>query len=220
MPDALPSLLARGPWPAGCVEAIWDAAPYEPTPDQVAAADAAIAALRERGSPSHDGLAARLAGHRVTDEGKLVLELQETRWALRLVPDDAADSLSALCLTRDPAGRWLAGRRAAWLASWAGQWALGAGGAVDLHENPFDTLARELGEEWGVQAETVTGELLIALPQRMTMFVGMAWLPAGAEVTPDHEHDAYAWWPADPGEWPQEAHPQLRTMAAMLAAAS
>jgi len=217
MPDALPSLLARGPWPAGCVEAIWDETPYEPTPDQAAAADDAIAALRDRGSPSHDGLAARLAGHRVTDDGKLVLELQELRWALRLVPDDAADSLSALCLTRDSEGRWLAGRRASWLASWAGTWALGAGGAVDLHENPYDTLARELDEEWSVQAERLTGELLIALPQRMTMFVGMAWLPEGAEVTPDPEHDAFAWWPADPADWPDEAHPQLRLMASMFA---
>jgi ADP-ribose pyrophosphatase YjhB (NUDIX family) len=214
--EALPSLLARGPWPAGCVEARWEAEPYHPTAEQVAAADAAIAALRERGSPSHDGLAARLAGHRVTEDGKLVLELQETRWALRLVPGDAADSLSALCLTRDAEGRWLAGRRAAWLASWAGAWALGAGGAVDLHENPYDTLARELGEEWGVQPETLTGELLIALPQHMTMFVGMAWLPAGAEVTPDDEHDAYAWWPPDPADWPDEAHPQLRLMASMF----
>jgi 8-oxo-dGTP pyrophosphatase MutT (NUDIX family) len=216
MADALPSLLARGPWPAGRVEAVWDAQPYQPTPAQVVAADAAIAALRERGSPSHDGLAARLAGHRVTEDGRLVLELQETRWALRLVDGDAADSLSVLCLTRDHAGRWLAGRRAAWLASWAGAWALGAGGAVDLHENPFDTLTRELGEEWGVQAASVTGELLIALPQRMTMFVGMAWLPDGAEVTPDDEHDAYAWWPPDPADWPAEAHPQLRLMASMF----
>jgi 8-oxo-dGTP pyrophosphatase MutT (NUDIX family) len=199
------------------VEAIWDAAPYEPSPEQAAAADAAIVALRERGSPSHDGLAARLAGYRLTDEGKLVLELQEMRWALRLVPGDAADSLSALCLTRDSEGRWLAGRRAAWLASWAGEWALGAGGAVDLHENPYDTLARELDEEWGVQAERLTGELLIGLPQRMTMFVGMAWLPEGAQVTPDAEHDAYDWWPADPADWPDEAHPQLRAMASMFA---
>ncbi len=216
MANVLPALLARGPWPAGCVEAVWEDAPYRPTPDQAAAADAAISALRERGSPSHDGVAARLAGHRITEDGRLVLDLQETRWALRLVPGDGADSLSALCVTRDSDGRWLAGRRAAWLASWAGEWALGAGGAVDPHENPFDTLSRELGEEWSVQPQTVTGELLIALPQRMAMFVGMAWLPAGAQVTPDAEHDAYAWWPPDPADWPEEAHPQLRLMASLL----
>jgi 8-oxo-dGTP diphosphatase len=213
--DPLPALLARGPWTAESVEATWDAEPYAPTPEQVAAADAAIAALRERGSPSHDGVAARLAGYEVTTDGRLKLELQELRWALRL-GGDAADSLSALCVTRDSEGRWLAGRRAQWLSSWAGVWALGAGGAVDPQENPFDTLTRELREEWSVAPERVTGEALIALPQRMTMFVGLAWLPAGAQVTPDAEHDAHAWWPPDPADWPDEAHPQLRLMAAML----
>jgi ADP-ribose pyrophosphatase YjhB (NUDIX family) len=198
------------------VEAHWDAQAYEPTPEQVAAADAAIAALRERGSPSHDGVAARLVDHRVTDDNHLVFELQPLRWALRLVPGDAADSLSALCLVRNSDGLWLAGRRAQWLSSWAGQWALGAGGAVDLHENPFDTLVRELAEEWSVQPQRVTGEALIALPQRMSMFVGMAWLAEGAEVTRDDEHDAHAWWPADPAQWPDEAHPQLRLMASMF----
>ena len=45
------------------------------------------------------------------------------------------------------------------------------------------------------------------------MLVGQAWLPAGAEVTPDAEHDAHAWWPADSGAWPEEADPALRRMA-------
>jgi ADP-ribose pyrophosphatase YjhB (NUDIX family) len=216
VPD-LPAILARGPWPADAVEARWLAEPYEPGPAQAAAADAAIQALRDRGSPSHDGVAARLVGHEVTPDGRLVMELQPVRWALRLVPGDGADSLSALCVTRDVDGRWLAGRRAEWLSSWAGQWALGAGGAVDPDENPVDTLVRELDEEWSVVPERVTAEALVALPQRMAMFVGMAWLPAGAQVVPDDEHDDYAWWPADPAAWPAEAHPQLRLMASLLA---
>jgi 8-oxo-dGTP diphosphatase len=216
VPD-LPAILARGPWPADKVEARWIDEPYRPEAGQEEAADEAIRALRERGSPSHDGVAARLVNHEVTADGRLVLELQPARWALRLVPGDAADSLSALCVTRDSEGRWLAGRRAAWLSSWAGQWALGAGGAVDPDENPVDTLVRELDEEWSVVPERVTAEALVALPQRMAMFVGLAWLPAGAEVVPDDEHDAFAWWPADPAEWPSEAHPQLRRMASLLA---
>jgi ADP-ribose pyrophosphatase YjhB (NUDIX family) len=215
-----PAILARGPWTPEEIEARWLPDPFRAGAAQEAAADEAIRALRERGSPSHDGVAARLAGHRVTGDGRLLLELQPVRWALRLVPGDAADSLSALCVTRDCEGRWLAGRRAQWLSSWAGQWALGAGGAVDPDENPVDTLVRELAEEWSVTPERVTGEALVALPQRMAMFVGMAWLAEGAEVTPDDEHDAYAWWPPDPAAWPQEAHPQLRTMAALLAAAA
>ena len=30
------------------------------------------------------------------------------------------------------------------------------------------------------------------------MLIGQAWLPDGAEVTRDPEHDEHAWWPADP----------------------
>ena len=57
------------------------------------------------------------------------------RWALRLL-DDASGALSVLCVVRDHEGRWLAGRRAEWVATWAGVWALGAGGAVDAGEDP------------------------------------------------------------------------------------
>ena len=98
---------------------------------------------------------------------------------------------------RDCEGRWLAGRRAAWLASWPGRWALGAGGAVDVGENPVDTLVRELREEWAVAPERVQAEALVLLPHELVMFIGQAWLPEGAQVAMDHEHDDYAWWPAD-----------------------
>jgi hypothetical protein len=50
----------------------------------------------------------------------------------------------------------------------------------------------------------------------MVMFVGQAWLPAGAEVVPDDEHDTFAWWPADPRDWPAEADDPLRRMAELL----
>ncbi len=42
------------------------------------------AGCRDRGSPSHDGLAARLVDYR-QDEGGISIELQPLRWALRLV---------------------------------------------------------------------------------------------------------------------------------------
>jgi 8-oxo-dGTP diphosphatase len=211
-----PSLLARGPWRPDEVEVHWSEDHFDPPPGRVEAADAAIAALRDRGSPSHDGLAARLVGHE-EERGLLRLHLQPVRWALRLVEGDASLSIAALCVTRSADGRWLAGRRAPWLSSWPGRWALGAGGAVDVGESPFDTLTRELHEEWSVVPERVQGEALVRLPHRLVMFVGQAWLAQGAEVTPDHEHDDYAWWPAAIDDWPPEADEPLRVMASLLA---
>jgi 8-oxo-dGTP diphosphatase len=184
----------------------------------VQAADLALDALRERGSPSHDGLAARLAGYAHAD-GRLALELQRARWALRLIPANAAQSMSVLCLVRAADGRWLAGRRAAWLASWAGRWALGAGGSVEVDENPTETMRRELAEEWSVQAQRLRVEALVALPSEVVLLVGQAWLPEGADVTPDHEHDEFAWWPAEVERWPIQADEPLRRMASLLAQA-
>jgi len=210
-----PGILARGPWQAGQVAACWSDVPFEPTPDRSQAADRAIAGLADRGSPSHDGLAARLAGFERTEDG-LRMDLQPMRWALRLVSEDASASLSTLCVVRDNEGRWLAGRRAGWVASWAGRWALGAGGAVEIGEDPTLTLTRELTEEWSVEPERETVEALVCLPNRMVMLIGQAWLAPGAEVTRDAEHDAHAWWPRDVDQWPGEADRALRHMARLL----
>jgi len=211
-----PGILARGPWSVDQVIARWSDDPFAPDNALISAADDAVAALAARGSPSHDGIAARLVSHELGASGDLALDLQPARWALRLVEGDASRSLAALCAVRDSDGRWLAGRRAAWLASWPGRWALGAGGAVDELENPFDTLVREMREEWSVEPDRVRGEALVLLPHHMVMFVGQAWLAPGAEVTRDHEHDAHAWWPADVDAWPDEADQTLRRMARML----
>lgn len=216
-----PGILARGPWEMDAIVAHWHDEQFEPSAEHTAAADVAIQALRDRSSPSHDGLGARLIEHREHD-GVLELELQPLRWALRLVDGDASHSMASLCVTRDFAGRWLAGRRAAWLSSWPGRWALGAGGAVDVGESPGETLLRELQEEWSVAPERIRGEALVRLPHQMVMFVGQAWLAEGVEatVTPDAEHDEYAWWPADVGAWPDEADEPLRRMATLLDAGS
>ncbi len=208
-------MLARGPWSLEHVKVRWREDHFEPSAELTRAADAAIASLRERGSPSHDGLAGRLVAHHSDAEGVL-LELQPLRWALRLVEGDASASIAALCVIRAADGRWLAGRRAGWLSSWAGQWALGAGGAVDLGENPAETIVREMQEEWSVTPACARGEALLRLPHGLVMFVGQAWLADGAQVTPDHEHDAYSWWPSDPDRWPREASPPLRQMAVWL----
>jgi len=209
-------ILARGPWDPAQIRVSWRPDTFEPAPRATAAADVALEALRRRGSPSHDGLAARLAGFDAQD-GALSLELQPARWALRLVPEHAAHSLSALCVVRAADGRWLAGRRAGWLASWAGRWALGAGGSVEVDENPTHTMGRELREEWSVDAERIRVEALVLLPSQVVLLVGQAWLPPGAMVVPDHEHDEFAWWPADIGQWPVEADEPLRLMATLLA---
>jgi 8-oxo-dGTP diphosphatase len=212
------TLLARGPWSPDDVQVSWRSEQYEASAGQTAEADRLLQELRDRDSPSHDGLGARLMSFEATDAG-LRMELQPIRWALRLLPDGAASSISAICIVRAADGSWLAGRRAAWLASWPGRWALGAGGAVEVDENPADTLGRELEEEWSVSAERLSVEALVRTPSGMLLLVGQAWLPEGAEVTPDAEHDGFAWWPADVEEWPPEADTPLRRMGAMLAAA-
>jgi 8-oxo-dGTP diphosphatase len=210
-----PGILARGPWQADQVEARWLDQPYEPPDEIQRLADAAVDDLRERGSPSHDGLATRLVGWR-EDADRLVLELQPSRWALRLVEGNACDSLTALCVVRAEDGRWLAGHRADWVSSWAGRWALGAGGAVDLGESPTDTLSRELREEWKLEPERLSVEALVGLPDGMVMLVGLATVADGSAPVPDHEHDEWAWWPADVERWPAEADPRLRLMARLL----
>ena len=90
------------------------------------------------------------------------------RWSLRL-SDDAAASLSVLCVARDADGRWLAGRRAPWVATWAGRWALGAGGAVEVGEDPVEALTRELEEEWSVVPERLAVEALVSLRTGLVM---------------------------------------------------
>jgi 8-oxo-dGTP pyrophosphatase MutT (NUDIX family) len=213
----VPEVLARGPWPLEQISALWREDHFQAPADHTEAADAAIRALQQRGSPSHDGLAARMVGYR-QENGGLSIELQPLRWALRLVDGDASQSVAALCVTRSADGRWLAGRRAPWVSSWAGRWALGAGGAVDLGESPAETLTRELMEEWSVAPARVRGEALLRLPHKLVMFVGQAWLPEGADelVTPDHEHDEYAWWPREIDRWPAEAGEALPRMAGWL----
>jgi 8-oxo-dGTP pyrophosphatase MutT (NUDIX family) len=210
-----PGILARGPWQSGQVAVSWREDSFEPDADQNAKADRAIAELQDRGSPAHDGLAARLVDFEAQQDA-LRLELQPMRWSLRL-SDNAAASLSVLCVVRDIEGRWLAGRRAPWVATWAGRWALGAGGSVEVGEDPIEALTRELEEEWSVQPERLAVEALVSLPTGLVMLVGQAWLPHGARVERDAEHDAHAWWPPEPADWPEEADPVLRHMATLLA---
>jgi ADP-ribose pyrophosphatase YjhB (NUDIX family) len=208
-------ILARGPWQSDQVEARWLDDTFEPPAEVLREADAAVDGLRERGSPAHDGMATRLAGWR-EEQGRLLLDLQPMRWAVRLVEGNACDSLTALCVVRTEDGRWLAGRRAAWVSTWAGRWALGAGGAVDLGEGPAQTLSRELDEEWQLEPDSLRVEALLGLPNGVVMVVGLATVPDAAEPVPDDEHDEWAWWPADVDAWPAEADERLKLMARLL----
>jgi 8-oxo-dGTP diphosphatase len=207
-------MLARGPWRPDQVEVRWRQEPYDPGPVSERAADDAVSDLRDRGSPAHDGLATRLA-HWSSEESRLRLELQPVRWALRLL-DDASGSMTALCVVRSLDGRWLAGRRAGWVSTWANRWALGAGGAVDLGESPACTLSRELREEWKLEPERLSVEALVRLPNGLAMLVGLATVPAGCEPVPDREHEEWAWWPADVERWPDEADERLKRMGRLL----
>ena len=175
-----------------------------------------MAELSSRGSPAHDGMAARMRDHEARDGG-LWMELQPARWALRLVDGEACDSLTALCVVRREDGRWLAGRRAAWLATWAERWALGAGGAVEVGESPVETLFRELEEEWQLRPVASAVEALVRLPNGVAMLVGQATVASDAQPVPDAEHDEFAWWPPDPEDWPDEADWRVRRMGTLLA---
>jgi len=213
-----PGILARGPWTPDQVQATWTDETWTAPPELERGADEAVAALRERGSPAHDGLAARLAGFEAGPD-RLVLSMQPARWALRLVEQGGeSQSLTALCVVRDEQGRWLAGRRAAWLATWANKWALGAGGAVEVGEDPSETLSRELDEEWQLTPDRLTVEALVHMPSGLVALVGVATVANGAEPVPDAEHDEFAWWPADVASWPEEADDRLRALASGLAA--
>ena len=67
-----------------------------------------------------------------------------------------------------------------------------------------------------MDAERLVIEALVMLPSELVLLVGQAWLAAGATVAPDHEHDEFAWWPADVAGWPEEADEPLRRMGALL----
>ena len=195
---------------------MWSDEPWHAPAEIDRRADLAVEELRDRGSPSHDGVAARLAGWQAAG-GALRLELQPVRWALRLVDADEANSLTAMCVVRTEDGRWLAGKRADWVATWAGRWTLGAGGAVEVGEDPALTLARELEEEWQLTPSRMTVEALAGLPSGLVAIIGLATVPDDSEPIPDAEHDEFAWWPADVGSWPEHADVRLRRMAAFLA---
>ena len=138
------------------------------------------------------------------------------RWALRLT-GDADGALCVLCVVRDQRGP-LARRPARGVGR-------ELGGRVGARRRRRGRRGRgPCRSRWAASCRrngpsSPSGcqvEALLATPGDMTMLIGQAWLAPGAEVIRDHEHDAHAWWPPDPDEWPEESHPQLRRMASLL----
>ena len=210
MPPALEVLL-RGRWAPGRVVTRWADEPFALGAGGDADADAALAALASRGSPSHDGWSARLARW-AADDGRLRLDVEPIRWSARLL-GDARGSFATLCLVRTRDGRWLAGRRAPWVGVWPGRWLLGAGGAIGRDEDPVEALPRELGEEWSLVPEEVFVTGIARVPGNTLWLLGLAVVGDDAQPVPDDEHDDWAWWPADPAAWPEEAGEVNRTLA-------
>ena len=209
-----PTVLAHGSWTGEQVKHQWLQENYAPPQTDLDHAQEELAKLRARGSPSYDGLSARLVDFHQVNQN-LELTIQPIQWSLRLLPD-ARDSLTVLCVVRTEDGRWLVGRRAAWVATWAGKWTLGAGGAVELGENPVDTLVRELNEEWSLKPQELDIKALIRTPNRLTILIALAWVSGDAQPVLDVEHDEFAWWPAQVTEWPNTAASQVRKIGEML----
>ena len=183
-----------------------------PTPPDTAAADAAIAALRERGSPSHDGLAARLADFRAARRpgaraaaGALVAAAgRQRRDAQRLGAVRRARR-------RGPLARGAPRGVARVLGRAAGRSA--PAGAVEVGEQPVDAMTRELEEEWSVaparlSVEALAGAERAGLPRRARVAAGgrrgraattsTTRTPGGRPTSSD---------------WPDEADETVRRMA-------
>jgi 8-oxo-dGTP diphosphatase len=210
--------VVRGPWRPQAVRTRWAEEPYELGPSDRAAADAALAELGRRGSPAHEGVGGRLTTWRADGE-RLTLDLQPVPWSARLLADKHSTVAMLTVARRRDDGAWLAGRRAAWVGVLPGEWLLGAGGGIEPPEDAVGTLARELEEEWGLAGEPLTVEALARTPDGMTWLIGLAWVPGDGRLVMNDEHDACAWWPADPADWPAGVHPSMVAVARLCAGA-
>ncbi len=102
-----PAILARGPWAADQIEARWLERPSTRRPRWTAPPTPPFAACASAARPLTTGWPRGSPGGARSTTG-CVLDLQPSRWALRLVEGNACDSLTALCVVRS-ARRSLAG---------------------------------------------------------------------------------------------------------------
>ena len=152
-----------------------------------------------------------------TEGGALHVELQPLRWALRLVEGDAsAVDLRAL---RHRATARAAGSPAAAPRGWPPGPGAGrsAPAARSTRARARSTRSRASSTRSGRSPPSASGRGARAAA-RTTSSCSSArpGCPRAPSVTPDHEHDAHAWWPADIDAWPDEADEPLRRMARLL----
>ena len=204
-----PGILARGPWKTEQVASRWRDEEYEPAPG------------RRRPPPTRDRRARATAARRPTTgsprgsratrptTARLELELQPMRWSLRLVARATPPARSPSCASmRDADGRWLAGRRAAWVASWAGRWALGAGGAVEVGEDPVRDARRASSRRSGRSRPSGSrSRRWSRCPTAWSMLIGLAWLPAGARGACRRRARRARLVARRPGAWPDGGRP-------------
>ena len=171
---------------------------------------------RRRGDPGPAAIAARPAttawprGWSTTaeDDGGIAIELQPLRWALRLVRGRRLAQRGRAvrdALRRRP----LAGRAARPVGLLVGR-ALGArrGRRRRPRREPCrHARARAAGGVGGrARARARRGAAAAAAPARHVRRARPGWPRATSDaVTPDHEHDEFAWWPREIDEWPAEA---------------
>ena len=213
-----PGILARGRWALEQVEAAWLATPYEPPARATDAADAAISALRERGSPAHDGLSARLVVLRRRRPSASRLELEPIRWALRLdrtrrVAERRRDVRGAR--QRRPLARGASRGLARDLVGPLG--ARRRRRRRGRREPGAHARARAARGMVGHAPSGSRSRRSCASPSSSSCCSAWPGSRTAREVVPDEEHDEFAWWPAEVDDWPAEADEPLRAMATMLA---
>ena len=150
-----PGILARGPWAPDDVERALARGAVRAAPAATEAADAALDELRERGSPSHDGLAARLPslrGRRRPPRARAAADPLGAAAARTATPRRACRR-SASC-ARPTAAGWPDAARPGWRPG-PGAGRSGPAARSSVGENPADTLVRELREEWSVTPERI-----------------------------------------------------------------
>ena len=132
-------------------------------------------------------------------DGRLELELQPMRWSLRLVAR-GRQRLAGGAVRDARRRRALAGRPPRRVGRLVGR-PLGARrrrlgrGRRGPGRDARRASSRRSGR-WRPSGSP--SRRWSRLPNRLAMLVGLAWLPEGAEVTPDAEHDEHAWWPRRP----------------------